>query len=71
MRNGISIVVSRSDRRRLQALVTDRNAPQKYVWRPEIVLFTADGLGTNEIMRRTAKSKTYNWRLQKRYVEQS
>jgi hypothetical protein len=26
--------------------------------RAEIVLLTADGLGTNEIMRRTAKSKT-------------
>jgi len=62
MRNGISITVSRSDRRRLQALVADRNASQKHVWRAEIVLLTADGLGTNEIMRRTAKSKTCIWR---------
>ena len=51
-----------SDRRRLQALVADRNASQKHVWRAEIVLLTADGLGTNEIMRRTAKSKTCVWR---------
>jgi hypothetical protein len=41
---GISITVSRSDRRRLQALVADRNASQKHVWRAEIVLLTADGL---------------------------
>ena len=51
MRNGISITVSRPDPRRLQALVADRNASQKHVWRAEIVLLTADGLGTNEIMR--------------------
>ena len=31
------------DRRRLKALARDRNAPQKHVWRAEIVLFTADG----------------------------
>jgi hypothetical protein len=60
MRNGISINVSRSDRRRLQALVADRNASQKHVWRAEIVLLTADGLGTNEIMRR----KICVWRWQ-------
>jgi transposase len=70
MRSGISISVSRSGRRRLLALVADRNAPQKHVWRAEIVLFTADGLGTNEIMRRTAKSKTCVWRWQERFAEE-
>src|ERR1700676_766448 len=70
MRSGISITVSRSDRRRLQALVADRNASQKHVWRAEIVLFTANGLGTNEIMRRTAKSKTCVWRWQERFMEE-
>jgi hypothetical protein len=37
----------------LQASVSDRNSPQKHVWRARIVLLTTDGLGTNEIMRRT------------------
>jgi transposase len=64
------MTVSRSDRRRLQALVADRNASQKHVWRAEIVLLTADGLGTNEIMRRTAKSKTCVWRWQERFMEE-
>ena len=40
----------------------DRNVAQKYVWRAEIVLFTADGAGRKEIMRRTCKSKTCVWR---------
>src|SRR4249919_2112105 len=70
MRTGISLTVSRSDRRRLEAMAADRNAPQKHVWRAEIVLFSADGLGTNEIMRRTGKSKTCVWRWQERFAEE-
>ena len=68
MRNGIVIKVTRSDRRRLQALINDRNAPQKHVWRAEIVVLTADGVGTNTIMRRTGKSKTCVWRWQERFM---
>jgi transposase len=70
MRTGISIKVTRSDRRRLKALAKDRNAPQKHVWRAEIVFFTAEGLGTNEIMRRTGKAKTSIWRWQERFMEE-
>jgi hypothetical protein len=57
MRTGISITLSPPDRKRLQALVNDRNCTQKHVWRAEIVLLDADGVGANEIMRRTSKSK--------------
>jgi hypothetical protein len=46
MRTGICIAVSPSDRRRLKALVRDRNAAQKNVWRARIVVLTADGFGT-------------------------
>ena len=69
MRAGISITVSPVERRRLQALIRDRNAAQKHVWRAQIVLLTAEGLGTNEIMRRSAKSKTCVWRWQQRFME--
>jgi len=55
MRTGISFTVSPADRVCLTALIRDRNAPQKHVWRAEIVLLSADGAGTVEIMRRTAK----------------
>ena len=47
----------------------DRNAPHKHVWRAEIVLLSADGVGTNEIMRRTGKSKTCVWRWQERFMQ--
>ncbi len=70
MRTGISITVSPSDRHRLSSLVRDRNAAQKHAWRAEIVLLTAEGLGTVEIMRRTGKSKTCVWRWQERFAEE-
>ena len=69
MRTGISITLKPADRRRLKVLVRDRNAPHKHVWRAEIVLLSADGVGTNEIMRRTGKSKTCVWRWQERFMQ--
>jgi len=70
MRPGITITVSTADRPRLEALVGDRNAAQKHVWRAAIVLLSADGIGTVEIMRRTGKSKTCVWRWQERFAEE-
>ena len=69
MRTGISITLKPVDRRRLKVLVRDRNAPHKHVWRAEIVLLSADGVGTNAIMRRTGKSKTCVWRWQERFMQ--
>jgi transposase len=69
MRTGISITLKARDRRRLEAIVGDRNAAQKHVWRASIVLMTAAGLGTNEIMRRSSKSKTCVWRWQERFMQ--
>src|SRR3954447_24183191 len=68
MRTGISITVLPADRRRLLALVKDRNAPQKHVWRAQIVLLSAGGVGTNAIMRETGKAKTCVWRWQERFA---
>ena len=68
MRKGITVEVSAADRARLEAVVADRNSPQKHVWRAGIVLATADGVGTVEIMRRTGKSKPCVWRWQERFM---
>src|SRR6201984_1696349 len=70
MRTGISITLKPADRRRLKALARDRNSPHKQVWRAEIVLLSADGLGTNEIMHQTGKSKTCVWRWQERFMQE-
>src|SRR5579864_4930705 len=68
MRTGISISVTTADLDRLRAVVRDRNAPQKHVWRAQIVLLSAEGVGTNAIMRETGKSKTCVWRWQERFA---
>jgi len=68
MRQGINVDVSAADRVRLEAMVADRNSPQKHVWRARIILLTAEGSGTVEIMRRTGKSKTAVWRWQERFM---
>ncbi|WBO23199.1 IS630 family transposase [Sphingomonas abietis] len=70
MRSGISISLSPSDRDRLDQIMKDRNAAQKHAWRAEIVLLTGDGVGTNEIMRRTGTSKTCVWRWQERFMQE-
>ena len=68
-RNDICLYVSSANRRALNAIIADRNSSSKAVWRAEIVLATADGLGTSAIMARTGKSKPCVWRWQERYVE--
>ena len=61
MRTGVSFAVGSEDHRRLEAIVADRNAKQKHVWRARIILESGEGCGTMEIMRRTGKSKTCVW----------
>ena len=68
MLNGIKIAVTAKDRVRLEAVVADRNSPQKHVWRAQIILLTADGCGTAEIMRGSGTSKTAVWRWQERFM---
>ena len=70
MRAGKSLSVSSADVGRLKAVVQDRDTPQKHVWRAEIVLLTAKGVGTNAIIRRTGKSKTCVWRWQERFIDE-
>ena len=66
-RSDICLYLGPAARSELQALITDRNTPRKLVWRAEIVLATAEGHGTFEIMRRARTSKPTVWRWQERY----
>jgi transposase len=68
MRAGIVVAVTPEDRRRLKTIISDRGAPQKHVWRASIILATADGCGTAEIMRRSGKSKPVVWAWQARFM---
>jgi transposase len=69
-RDDICLYLGPADRAKLEAIVADRNSRRKCCWRAEIVLATADGLGTSAIMRRTGKSKPCVWRWQERYINE-
>ncbi len=64
MRTEVEIQLSPEDRVRLEKLVAARMTPQKHVWR----VLSADGVGTVQIMRPTARSKPTVWRWQARFV---
>ena len=68
MREGITVEVSAADRARLRAIVADRDSPRKHAWRAAIILATAEGRGTAEIMRRAGVSKPCVWRWQARFM---
>src|SRR5260221_12124643 len=70
MHERTNVQLSRADRSKLEAVVANRNSPQKHVWRAKIVLLTADGRGTAEIMQATGKAKTVIWRWQERFREE-
>ena len=70
MHERTNIQLSAADRKGLEAVAANRNSPQKHVWRAKIVLLTADGHGTAEIMRATGKAKTVIWRWQERFGEE-
>ncbi len=69
MRTGIHFLLSTADRERLEAVAAHPATPQKHVWRARIVLFSAEGLGTQAIMSATGKSKTCVWRWQERFMK--
>src|SRR5258707_1003235 len=70
MHERTNIQLSRADRNKLEAVVANRNSPQKHAWRAKIVLLTADGRGTAEIMQATGKAKTVIWRWQERFRDE-
>jgi hypothetical protein len=69
-RSDVCLYLGPADRAELQALLTNRNTARKLAWRAGIVLATAEGEGTVEIMRRTGMSKPTVWRWQERYLDE-
>jgi|SRR5450631_585432 transposase len=70
MHERTNIQSSRADRHKLEAVVANRNSPQKHVWRANIVLLTAAGRGTAEIIQATGNAKTVIWRWQGRFRDE-
>jgi hypothetical protein len=68
MRAGIEITITPEDRRHVEVIACDRNAKLKHVARPKVILATADGCGTMEVMRHSGLSKPDVWRWQERFM---
>lgn len=62
MKAGTEVSITPGDRHRLEAIVGNRNSPQKHAARAQAPIATALGLGTNEIMGRSGLSKPAVWR---------
>ena len=69
MQKDVEVRLGPGDRKRLETVAGDRNSSQKHVWRAQIILATAAGCGTAEIMRRARVSKPCVWRWQRRFME--
>src|ERR1700734_2307695 len=67
MRTGVEVRLGPGDRDRLEAVIGSGNSPQKHVWRAQIVLLSAEGVGTMAIQRQTGKGKPTIWRWQARF----
>ena len=70
MKAGIVVSVTPRDRIRLEAIIADRNTRQKHAARARVIVATADGCGTTEIMRRSGLSKPVVWRWQERFMQE-
>ena len=56
MSRGSSISRHESDRSQFGAIVADRGAPQRHIWRANNISATADRCGTFEVTRRSKGS---------------
>src|SRR4051794_16042738 len=69
MAHTVCPLVSAEDRRRLAAVLADRNRPQKHVARARIILHSAERLDVAEVARRAQISRPAGWRWQQRFAE--
>jgi transposase len=70
MAQSVCLVISAVDRARLEAIVVDRNRPQKHVARARLVLLSADRLDVATVARRTGIGRPAVWRWQRRFAEE-
>lgn len=70
MRAGIAIEVTSAAHIHLERIAGDRNTPQKHSARARVILATAEGCGTLEIVRRSGLSKPVVWRWQERFMRE-
>lgn len=70
MAQTVCVIVSASDKERLEAIVADRNRPQKHVARARAVLASADGDPVQRAAALLGVSRPMFWRWQQRFAEE-
>ncbi|HEV7267355.1 MAG TPA: helix-turn-helix domain-containing protein, partial [Falsiroseomonas sp.] len=70
MAQTVCMMVSASDRRRMEAIATDRNRPGKHVERAQVVLASADQRPVQQVADEIGVSRPMVWRWQQRFAEE-
>jgi transposase len=69
MAQTVCVIVSASDRERLEAVVADRNRQRKHIERAKVVLVSASGGPVQRIAEQVGVSRPMVWRWQQRFAE--
>src|SRR3954462_4492498 len=64
------VILRCGDRKRLAAIIVDRNRPHKHVQRARIILHSDERLPVLEVARRAGASRPAVWRWQQRFAEE-
>lgn len=70
MAQTVCVVLSGSDKARLETIVADRNQQQKHVERARVVLASAEGLPVQRVAALVNVSRPMVWRWQRRFAEE-
>jgi transposase len=70
MAQTVCVILSSSDRQMLEAIVADRNRPQKHVERARVVLAAASRDPVQVVATRLGVSRPMVWRWQRRFAEE-
>jgi len=71
MAQTVCVILSSSDRQMLEAIVADRNRPQKHVERARVVLAAAERGPVQPMATRLGITRPMVWRWQQRFAEGS
>ena len=70
MAQTVCVIVSASDRARLEAIAADRNRPRKQIERVRVVLASADHRPVQHVAGEVGVSRPMVWRWQQRFAEE-
>src|ERR1700759_536744 len=70
MAQTVCVILSASDRRRLEAIASDRNGLPKHAERAGLVLASAEGGPVQRVAARLDVSRPMVWRWQQRFAEE-